>query len=158
MAVVKQGIFSAVFPISTPISTPTPSATPVIGSSDVVWGGSFGPGGFQAESEDTASERIRWSRAWHSATVSLKLPEKPITQGADFSKEDDCQGDWSLPSTSEQYKALEYLISEDSRGRQLRLGNRDENLIEWYTQEVGRHYMAYQLPELLRVWRRAIAI
>ena len=61
------------------------------------------------------------------------------------------QKGWTKPCSAEVSSSMAYVVSELSEGRSLRARNREDNLIDWYTQEVGRHYVQYQLPQLLKV-------
>lgn len=144
-------IFSAVFPPSADVVIPTPTATPVLGSTES--GESFG--GLVAPdtgSESSAAEQIRWDRAWHTATTYLSIANEPITAAYASHDEGSLRGKWIKPFTAEIENAIFYLISEDSRGRQLRKHSVRDDLLQWYYEEVGsRHYVDYVLPGLTRV-------
>ena len=149
--VTRKGVFSAVFPSATKATIPTPSATPLLGSAP------FGGASFAfsdpspLDGGDRASERIIWERAWHSATSFLSLQDATIrTQDG----EDDLgslQKRWIKPCSAEVASSITYVVSEQSEGRRLRASSWEDNLIDWYTQEVGRHYFQYQLPQVLKV-------
>lgn len=149
--VTRRAVFSAVFPSSTKATIPTPAATPLLGS-DPFGGASFGfSNPSLLDAGDRASERIRWERAWHSATSFLSLRDVAIhsVNGADDFES--LQKEWIRSCSAEVSSSITYVVSEQSEGRQLRSSNREDNLIDWYTQEVGRHYIRYQLPQVLKV-------
>lgn len=147
----RRAVFSAVFPSSTKATAPTPSATPLLGSAP------FGGASFTFselspfDGGDHASERIRWERAWHSATSLLSLRDAAIHSVNEADELESLQKGWIKPCSAEVSSSMAYVVSELSEGRLLRARNREDNLIDWYTQEVGRHYVQYQLPQLLKV-------
>jgi anaphase-promoting complex subunit 2 len=145
----RKRIFQAVFPAAAQATLPTPQATPVLGP------GSFGGSSFTeaspTEQGDPAAEKIKWERAWHTATFFLKLPDAPITLAAASRDEASLRAKWLRPCRPETSAAITYLVSEQSRGRRLRTGRKEDDLLDWYAQEVGRHYIEYQLPLLLHV-------
>lgn len=147
----REDIFAAVFPPSADAVIPTPTATPVLGSS--AFGESFGgPLPPDTGYENSAAEQIRWDRAWHTATAYLSLPYEPITAAHAAQDVTTLKSKWTKPFTSEIANAVSYLLSEDSRGRQLRIHSDKDNLLQWYYEEVGsRHYVGYVLPGLVKV-------
>ncbi|MCJ1248476.1 hypothetical protein MMC30_005694 [Trapelia coarctata] len=147
----RRAVLRAVFPSSTKATIPTPSATPLLGSAP------FGGASFvfsdpsPLDGGDRASERIRWERAWHSATSFLSLRDAaihPVNGEDDF---ESLQKRWIKTCSAEVSSSIAYVVSERSEGRQLRASNREDNLIDWYTQELGRHYIQYQLPQALKI-------
>lgn len=147
----QDQIFAAVFPPSADVVIPTPTATPVLGSS--AFGESFGgPSTSEVGSESAAAEQIQWDRAWHTATAFLSLPNEPITAAHANQDEAALKAQWTKPFTADTSYAVTYLLSEDSRGRQLRKWSTRDNLLQWYYEEVGgRHYLDYVLPGLVKV-------
>lgn len=145
-------IFAAVFPPASDADLPTPAATPVLGSSG--FGESFG----NVSSPNTApvtgaAEQIKWDRAWHTATTYLSLPNDPITVAQARQDEDTLRGKWIKPCPPDVVKAITYIVSDSSYGRQLRKGLRNHDLLLWYFKEVGtRHYLACVMPGLLKVF------
>ncbi|KAK4690549.1 anaphase-promoting complex subunit 2, partial [Lecanoromycetidae sp. Uapishka_2] len=123
-----EKVFASVFPPPSDVDIPTPSATPVLGSS--AFGEAFGllPG-----NESSAAEQIKWDRAWHIATTYLTLPAEPIR--ADQDKET-LKGTWLKPVSHDIRKALEYVLSENSRGYQIRRASGKDDLLRWYFEEV----------------------
>lgn len=144
----QEAIFAAVFPPSADVIVPTPTATPVLGSTD--FGESFGgPVTLDVGAESGAAEQIRWDRAWHTATTYLSLPNEPITISQN---EGALPAKWIKPFDVETANATHYLLSADSRGRQLRQYSTKDNLLQWYYEEVGsRHYVDHVLPGLTEV-------
>ena len=145
----QEAIFAAVFPPSADVIVPTPTATPVLGSTDC--GESFGgPVIPDVGAESGAAEQIRWDRAWHTATTYLSLPNEPITATQD---EGTLKAKWIKAFDVETANATCYLLSGDSRGRQLRQNSTKDNLLQWYYEEVGsRHYVDHMLPGLTKVF------
>ena len=147
----QNDIFAAVFPPSADVVFPTPTATPVLGSS--AFGESFGaPVVPDFGAESSAAEQIAWDRAWHTATAYLSLPNEHITAAPASQDEGALKSKWIKPFTNEVANAVSYLLSDDSRGRQLRKNSTKDNLLHWYYEEVGsRHYVDYVLPGLFNV-------
>ena len=146
-------IFASVFPPPSEVAIPTPAATPVLGSSG--FGESFGTQhASQTGIESSAVEQINWDRAWHTATTYLSLPDEPINTDHD---ESTLRARWIKPVYTETHKALEYVLSEDSRGRQIRKANDCDDLLRWYFEEVVlKHYTEHALPGLIQVIRAAL--
>ena len=102
--------------------------------------------------QDVATERIRWERSWHSATAFLSLPYVPIpVMNIVQNRISSLSGEWIKVLTPEVSLSISYLVSGQSEGRHLRMSNKQDDLLEWYAQEVGRHYAYFQLPQLLKV-------
>lgn len=147
---VYDRIFTAVFPPPSEVDVPTPAATPVLGSSS--FGDTFGSQHIIPQVAETgAAEQIKWDRAWHTATSFLTLPNEPIRTDED---EETFRPKWDRPYNNEIRKAFEYVLSENSKGRQLRKGTNTDDLIRWYFEvEVTEHYVKHLLPKLVEVWR-----
>ncbi len=141
-------IFASVFPPPSDVDIPTPTATPVLGSSG--FGESFGSLHVsQSGNESSAAEQIKWDRAWHIATVYLTLPAEPIKPEREVDK---FRGKWIKPVSHEIRKALEYVLSEHSRGYQIRKASGKDDLLRWYFEEVVlAHYLQHALPGLVKV-------
>lgn len=146
---VADRIFAAVFPPASDAAIPTPAATPVLNSSGF-FGDAFGSQPTPQSSFETgAAEQIQWDRAWHTATSFLVLADEPIRTELD---EETLRERWIKPCTMEVRRALEYVVSSESRGRQLRSGRHEEDLVRWYFEEVVLgHYVAFVLPGLIKV-------
>ena len=140
-------VFAAVFPAPSKVDVPTPAATPVLGSG--AFSESFGSPVTPTQGIETgAAEQIKWDRSWHTATTFLALPDEPISN--DPSQE--LLRKWTKPMTSEVQRALVYVISENSRGWQIRKAANDNNLLRWYFEEVVlEHYVKHLLPGLAKV-------
>ena len=146
-------IFSAVFPPPCDVVIPTPAATPILGSSG--FGESFGsPPSPEVTPVVGAAEQIKWDRAWHTATTYLSLPQEQIT-AADAQIEEMPRGKWLKPYTKEVSRAIEYIISEDSYGYQLRKQPKKDDLLKWYFEEMGaRHFVECVRPSLKQVFSK----
>lgn len=139
-------IFASVFPAPSDVDFPTPANTPALGSS--AFGEPFGlPSSSQPDAESGAAEQIKWDRAWHTATAFLVLPYEPIQTDQD---EETLRSKWIKPCPELIQRALQYVVSRDSRGRQLRKDKDD--LLRWYFEDVVLgHYVEYMLPGLVKV-------
>lgn len=147
----RRRIFSAVFPVATDKTAPTPTATPLIGAGS--FGGSFNSNVSDPaeDSEDSTAEKIKWERAWHTATTFLSLPNVPLTFRESQTRDEKLLRRWIKSCSKDVHSALAYLISEKSVGRRLREGRKEDDLMDWYLQEVARHYAQYQMPILTSV-------
>lgn len=145
-------IFASVFPAASEVDIPTPAATPVLGSS--AFGEPFGsPTPSQGSAEFGATEQVRWDRAWHTATAFLALPNKPVDTDDD---EQTLNRKWIKPCPSQTQKAIQYVLSDHSWGRQLREGKDD--LLRWYFEDViVGHYVGHVFPDLSKVFRAMTA-
>ena len=150
MTALKDRIFASVFPPPSEVCVPTPTATPILGSS--VIGEPFGSqhtNASQSGTETIATEQIIWDRAWHTATTFLSLRDEPIHTEQD---EETLKSKWIKSAEPEIQKALAYLLSESSRGRQIRKGADTDDLLRWYFEEVVlEHYVKHVLPRLIQV-------
>lgn len=152
MTVLHDQIFASVFPPPSEVDVPTPTATPILGSSG--FGESFGsqhtiPS--QPATETGAAEQIKWDRAWHTATIFLSLRDEPIHAEQD---EETLKGRWIKPAEPETQRALAYLLSESSHGRQIRRDTDTDDLLRWYFEEVVlEHYVKHVLPSLIQILR-----
>ncbi|KAJ6261048.1 hypothetical protein Dda_3713 [Drechslerella dactyloides] len=149
----KRRIFYGIFPPAASASLPTPLATPI---------GSFNentpllPPSAQASpfphgqgfSNSDGEAFVTHSRAWHLATSFLSFPDSPF----DVSEEDSNdlgvardgvylrrKADLCRPETRE---AISYLMTSGANAVP------GENLVEWYTCEVRRHFLEYIRPML----------
>ena len=150
MTALQDRIFASVFPPPSEVEIPTPTATPVLGSS--AFGEPFGTQHTnisQSGTETGAAEQIKWDRAWHTATTFLSLRNEPIYTEQD---EETLKSRWIKPADPETQRALAYLLSESSRGRQIRRGSETDDLLRWYFEEVVlEHYVKHVLPGLIQV-------
>ena len=146
----RKRVFRAIFPSPSQASIPTPSSTPQLGSAAFA-GSSFSLPDVSS-TQDVATERIRWERSWHSATAFLSLPHLPIPVAHIIqNRTSSLSGEWLKVLTPEVSLSISYLVSEQSEGHRLRKSKKEDDLLEWYAQEVGRHYTRFQLPPLLKV-------
>lgn len=151
MTALHERIFASVFPPPSEVDIPTPTATPILGSSG--FGEPFGSqhtNASQPGTETGAAEQIKWDRAWHTATTFLSLRDEPIRAEQD---EETLKGRWIKPAEPQTQKALEYLLSDNSRGRQIRRDSKTDDLLQWYFEEVVlEHYVKHVLPSLVQVF------
>ncbi|MCJ1430711.1 hypothetical protein MMC27_000061 [Xylographa pallens] len=146
----RKRVYRAVFPSPSQASIPTPSSTPQLGSAAFA-GSSFSLPDVNP-SQDVATQRIRWERSWHSATAFLSLPHLPIpVSNIIQNRTSSLSGEWIKVLTPEVSLSISYLVSEQSEGQRLRKSKKEDDLLEWYAQEVGRHYTRFQLPPLLEI-------
>ena len=138
----RKRLFQAVFPPPTQNSFPTPTATPVLGQ------GSFGTsfGATPQSQDDSVSESIKFERAWHHATELLAIKTAPLTLKDASEDADTIRNGWLKRPSQTALDAITYVLSHRSR-----TGSKDDDLLYWYSQEVGRHYLDFQLPSLLNV-------
>ncbi|CAD6573679.1 MAG: hypothetical protein ASARMPREDX12_006199 [Alectoria sarmentosa] len=153
MTALHDQIFASVFPPPSEVDIPTPTATPILGSSGP--GEPFGSKQTnlsQTSSETGAAEQIKWDRAWHTATTFLSLRGEPIDAEQD---EETLKGRWIKPAEPETQRALSYLLSESSSGRQIRRESNTDDLLRWYFEEVVlEHYVHHVLPSLVQILRK----
>lgn len=150
MTALHDQIFASVFPPPSEVDIPTPTATPILGSSGP--GEPFGSqqtNTSQPSFETGAAEQIKWDRAWHTATTFLSLQGEPIDAEQD---EETLKGRWIKPAEPETQRALSYLLSESSSGRQIRRESNADDLLRWYFEEVVlEHYVKHVSPSLIQV-------
>ena len=152
-ATARRHIFQSVFPVAKQdASGPTPAATPQLGSAPFQSSGftSSAEFGSPQETEDPAAEKLKWERAWHNATAFLALQRIPI-RGVSDDEAAEAISNGSKYCPQHVASSIEYLVSESSLGRRLRERNREDNILTWYLREVLRHYVQFQLPQLLDV-------
>jgi hypothetical protein len=145
----RKAIYHAVFPIAEDADTPTPTATPVVdtGSFDVRGGASQ-----DRDSNDVAAQRIRWERAWHTATSHLTLPSvsvalKDLVQG----NEDALQKTWLRPGSGSVAEAVAFILRSAAPFTASKVHDGTRRLVDWYTQEVTGHFVEHQLPAIRKV-------
>ena len=139
-------VFDAVFPSAAHITSATPTATPRIGA------GAFGESFASTQEENPvqgnpAAETIKWERAWHVVTDFLALPN-------DLRRSRDPKpsiSSWFKPWTTDVSHAITYIILHGST-TSLSPTVQHQNIFEWYLHEVGRHYLEFEFPEILKVW------
>ncbi|CAF9916564.1 hypothetical protein IMSHALPRED_003235 [Imshaugia aleurites] len=153
MTALHDRIFTSVFPPPSEVDVPTPTATPILGSSG--FGEPFGSqhtNASQPGTETGAAEQIKWDRAWHTATTFLSLRDEPINAEQD---EETLKNKWIKAVEPETPRALAYLLSESSRGRQIRRGSNTDDLLRWYFEEVVlEHYVKHVLPSLIQILKK----
>ncbi|KAL9110420.1 MAG: hypothetical protein Q9227_004964 [Pyrenula ochraceoflavens] len=152
-----QKIFESVFPSAKLKDlVPTPAITPQIGFSAA--GQSFGgfstpatpirgDGGLQS---GEYPEQVVWERSWHTATSFLLLPEYAIRAGDNNSALDDLELKLAAQS-KETTEAIRYVLSPTSRETASRLGKPENDLYEWYSNQVRRHFSVYTRPLVLQI-------
>lgn len=150
MTALHDCIFASVFPPPSEFDVPTPTATPILGSSG--FGEPFSSqhtNTSQPGTETGAAEQIKWDRAWHTATTFLSLRDEPIHPEQD---EETLKGRWIKSAEPETRQAFAYLLSESSRGWQIRRESNTDDLLRWYFEDVVlEHYVTNVLPSLIKV-------
>ena len=151
----RKRVFDSVFPSSRLKDlAPTPAATPVLGQTEFVQ--SFGGPAFShtsyspSEASDLYPEQIIWDRAWHSVTSFLALPQRDFVER--LQQQD-------LNAFTTRYNKASKNVIESFRYVASKLQERPvrekkvdhENVVEWYTDHVRGHFLAYAKPSLSRV-------
>ena len=144
----RRHVFSEVFPSFTNTTTPTPTATPVLDSSPFVGSSSFSEGFAPGNQESAAAETIRGERAWHNVTAFLSLPDQPVTADGNHS----AKGKWAKPYTQEVSASIIHLLSAGPQRTQSKAADHQDDIIDWYAHEVGKHFVDVQLSVILKVW------
>ena len=152
----RAAVFHAVFPSAAPASTPTPQSTPRIGAGSFHAAPSFAadtvaPDASTAGADDVAAATIRRERAWHAATTFLSLPHAPVTAAVAAQSDAAIRMRWVKACGEEAASAIRYLVARESVGWRMRKETAGDSLVEWYAQEVGRHFVAVQLPVVRQV-------
>ena len=150
-------VFNSVFPPTADVVVPTPQATPVLGSS--AFGEPFSSPQLPHDSgvfteEGYAAEQVQWDRAWSTATSFLSIAGKPVITNP-YGKIDRAQLDrtWFKPYGPEVASAFSHLLSEESRGWQLRRFSSRHDLLLWYTEEVCiKHFLHHVKPTLSEIF------
>ncbi|MCJ1474207.1 hypothetical protein MMC13_002865 [Lambiella insularis] len=146
----RKRVFNAVFPSYSQASAPTPTSTPQLGSAPFGGASSFSLPDL-SPARDVAAERIKWERCWHNATSFLSLPSLPIPIAAVLQNQNSLRGQWINSCPLEVSSSILYLVSEKSEGYRLRANNQHDDLLNWYLQEVGQHYVKFERPQLLTI-------
>jgi anaphase-promoting complex subunit 2 len=149
----RKRVFDSVFPSSRLKGlAPTPSATPVLGQTE--FGQSFGgPDRFSfssspVEASDAYPEQVIWDRAWHTATSFLTLPGLDFLQLA-REQLDSFAARYSKVSKN-TLESIQYVASKRAEQSPGQKSDR-ENLMDWYSDHVQRHFLAYSKPSILQV-------
>lgn len=136
-------VFASVFPVlSLSHTTPTPIATPDLGYTAP--GSSFGSpyAGRHVEAPGQAQHRtVKRSQAWSCATRFLSLPK-------------DTSAVLRLHKTRDVDEALNYLLIGDGKSED----NKEESLVEWYTNECRMHFTSHVKSKLQQLWAKEIAL
>ncbi|KAL8700922.1 MAG: hypothetical protein Q9201_005191 [Fulgogasparrea decipioides] len=141
-------VFAAVFPPPSEHSLPTPAATPQLGSAGFE-GSPEAQLAVDWSTQDSATEQVRWERAWHTATTFLSLPSEELP-----SSQDRLPGKWWKKYTPDIENSIRYLVSPGSQGVRLRRHQKQHDLLQWYFEEVGlRHFVHHVRPLILKVLR-----
>ncbi|KAF3921882.1 hypothetical protein ABW20_dc0100053 [Dactylellina cionopaga] len=149
----KRRIFHGIFPPAASASLPTPVATPVGSFNEntplnppSVQASPFLPGQAFSNSGDEAF--VTHSRAWHLATTFLSFPDSPFDVSEEESTVLGVQRDGVyLRRKADLYRtdtreAIAYLMTSGANAIP------GENLVEWYTCEVRRHFLEFMRPIL----------
>ncbi|EED23470.1 anaphase-promoting complex subunit ApcB, putative [Talaromyces stipitatus ATCC 10500] len=133
----RKRVFDSVFaPVKLIGNAPTPLATPALRSSapDQAFGSVK-----SSRATKVKPEGVVWSRAWHSATEFLLLPDKSFDT-PDYIEYAESHHR-SKQITSEADDALTNLLSPSFRDRVLHQGIKEYDLIHWYCNETRRHFI-----------------
>jgi hypothetical protein len=149
----KKRVFDSVFK-KPEISEPTPVATPTGSFATLSQTQSPRPPSSgrrnapqtrnaDRSSADHVRDQVRWDRSWHTVTYYLNLPEiSPDANPLDVLKVP------SPPSSRSSFNdALKDVLTPRSR---LPFALHTEDLLEWHTQLVRRHFLQQILPALSR--------
>ncbi|KAL1970140.1 hypothetical protein VTN77DRAFT_6545 [Rasamsonia byssochlamydoides] len=142
-------------PVATPVSTSTASAqqfgiTPPGTTASIFQGQQYSrPSTTDNENDvkigESSPEQITWDRAWHTATTFLSIPDRGFEVLTTPGESDGAQSATPLDPSSlpsrEISDALVYLLAPSSRGRRLRAGLKEHDLVEWYGNEMRRHFL-----------------
>jgi anaphase-promoting complex subunit 2 len=154
----RKRVFDSVFPSSRLKDlAPTPSATPVLGQTEFSqsFGGPLSSPYSQSpiEALDAYPEQIVWDRAWHSATSFLTLPGRDFV-GQTLQRDLDAfTAHYNKPSKGVT-ESIHYVASNQCADRAQEPNRKHESIVEWYTDHVRGHFLAYSKPSLLRVSTR----
>ncbi|KAK6539685.1 hypothetical protein TWF694_009889 [Orbilia ellipsospora] len=158
----KRRIFQSIFPPAASASLPTPLATPE---------GSFNENTplhhhlgqpsplipAQAFASPGSDAFVTHSRAWHLATTFLSFPDAPFDVSEEESSVLGVQKDGVYLRRkadlcrSETREAIAYLMTSGANTVP------GENLVEWYTCEVRRHFLEYIKPMLDEIERKVVS-
>lgn len=147
----RKRVFDSVFaPTSLKSLAPTTGATPASAfTPDQPLGTTTQPSTAANESdvkiEESSPEQIIWDRAWHAATTFLSFPDRGFevltTGDPDGAQSTTSRLDSSSLPSREISDSLAYLLAPSSRGRALRAGLKEHDLVEWYGNEMRRHFL-----------------
>ncbi|KAL5121035.1 hypothetical protein ACEQ8H_000884 [Pleosporales sp. CAS-2024a] len=137
-------VFASVFPVlSLSHTTPTPITTPDLGSTAP--GSSFGSRspypGRNIEQHGQQHRVVRRGQAWSCATRFLSLPKDMSILPR-------------LRRTREVEDALNYLLVAEGRSAH----DREESLVEWYTNECRLHFATHVRSGLEQLWRNEVQL
>ena len=159
----RRAVFASVFPVPAAVTTaPTPVATPdpsfvlpgqAFGGPVAAHGASFG--GLPSE-PDGADEQIRLDRAWHTATSFLTLPRAALTAGRENVQDDGIYSKWFDPCPPDVGDAIARILSSRDTTRGSTTPD-DRDLVEWYTNEVRRHFLEFVRPQVQEVRPQAFS-
>ncbi|KAI9760787.1 MAG: hypothetical protein M4579_001417 [Chaenotheca gracillima] len=145
----RKKIFASVFP-SSPLASesPTPVATP--NPSFVAAGQAFGvlpepTANPRQAALNVASERAKWNRAWHALTTFLSLPQAPIP--ADLVS-GQVPKQWQKRASLEVHSAFDTVLSQNPSADGNSRALSQHSILEWYSNEVRRHYLTFIQPGL----------
>lgn len=148
----RKRVFDSVFsPTSLKSLAPTTAVTPA---------SAFPPGKRTAANEsdvkidESSPEQIIWDRAWHAATTFLSFPDRGfevLTAGDPDGAQSTSRLDSSSVPSREISDSLAYLLAPSSRGKALRAGLREHDLVEWYGNEMRRHFLTNFIASFVQV-------
>ncbi|EER39261.1 anaphase-promoting complex subunit [Histoplasma capsulatum H143] len=147
LSISRKRVFDSVF-LSAPLSriSPTPISSPV--QSLTRAGGTFSSDRNQRELENVP-EQVTWDRAWHAATTFLSIPDEGFRNNGGDDDDDDGTRDedtllkrWAKgPPSQLVSESLFYVGADSSPGKALRQGSKEDDVKEWYLNEMRRHFL-----------------
>lgn len=171
LSVGRKRVFESVFASASVGNTvPTPLATPNIGFAAP--GQPFGLSTVSAVpqislqacpstidhspslTDETWPEQVNWDRAWHVATAFLSFSDIGFAALSLLDDIDDSQLQelWGLSSPSQEASgALNFLLARNSPDRDPHSRLKEYDLIEWYSNEMRRHFLANFRVDILKV-------
>jgi anaphase-promoting complex subunit 2 len=91
-------------------------------------------------------DRETWDQAWSAATTFLAVPNQGFAPIYDARESDGSEAlkDWNRlsPPSKETAEALSYLTASAQRGSTAYEATSSKNLIDWYGDEIRRHFLA----------------
>ncbi|QSS57056.1 anaphase-promoting complex subunit [Histoplasma capsulatum var. duboisii H88] len=146
LSISRKRVFDSVF-LSAPLSSisPTPISSPV--QSLTRAGGTFSSDRNQRELENVP-EQVTWDRAWHAATTFLSIPDEGFRNNGGDDDDDGTRDEDTLlkrwakgPPSQLVSESLFYVGADSSPGKALRQGSKEDDVKEWYLNEMRRHFL-----------------
>lgn len=150
-----KSVFHSVFPSSRLKDlAPTPAATPVLDQTE--FGQSFGepiPASIPlspSEGSGAYPEQVIWDRAWHSATSFLSLPGRDFVSQRQQQELNAFRAHYSKGPRN-AIDSIRYVTSKRQADPARQQKEERESIVQWYTDHVRGHFLAYSKGALCRV-------